>query len=118
MNVATAIVETAELRLRQPVAFLREFLGCFWSMTVRHSARIRAFPDGCTTISIESSIEPKCFFAGPRLTPWKGAPGAGQTLIGVRLRPGVAFALTGMPVRRFVDRRTRLRRFCRPMATN
>jgi transcriptional regulator GlxA family with amidase domain len=32
-------------------------------------------------------------------------PAAGQILFGVRLRPGVAFALTGVPVHKLADRR-------------
>lgn len=46
------------------------------------------------------------FLNGPRLTPADRAPGAGHVFFGVRLQPGVAFALTRRPVHQIVDRRT------------
>ncbi|HYL06435.1 MAG TPA: helix-turn-helix domain-containing protein [Thermoanaerobaculia bacterium] len=107
MNVVSAMVEGAELRLRQPVPSLRCHLGCFWSMTTTPATRLRTLPDACATLTVETEggTPPRCFLAGPRLTPAERIPGAGQTLFGVRLRPGVAFALTGVPIHTLVERR-------------
>jgi AraC-like DNA-binding protein len=91
MNVASAMVAGAELTLRRPVS----------------ATRLRTLPDGCAAISVEvrEGAPPKCLFAGPCLTPTERVPAAGQILFGVRLLPGVAFALTGVPVYKLADRR-------------
>ncbi len=108
MNVTSAIVQGAELKLRRPVPTLRPYLGCFWSITTTAGTRLRMLPDACTTLAVERGKDerPKCFLIGPRLTPVERTPGAGHVLFGVRLRPGVAFALTRNPVHQMVDRRT------------
>jgi len=110
VNVASAIVERAELELRRPVLPLRSYLGCFWSIATTAGRRLRTLPDACTTLVVEcrQSERPKAFLVGPRLTPANRAPGAGHLLLGVRLQPGVAFALTRRPVHQIVDRRTHL----------
>jgi len=71
---------------------------------------LRTLPDACATLSIESGHNKAlaCFLAGPRQTPAERAPATGQTLFGVRLKPGVAFALTSVPVHTLVERRVRL----------
>ena len=91
MNVASAMVEGARLRLRRPVSSLRAYLGCFWSIETTPATRLRTLPDACATLSVESGqgLALKCFLVGPRQTPAEGAPPAGQTLFGVRLKPGV-----------------------------
>ena len=91
MNVAGAMVEGARLRLHRPVSSLRAYLGCFWSIETTPATRLRTLPDACATLSVESGqgIALKCFLVGPRQTPAEGAPPAGQTLFGVRLKPGI-----------------------------
>ena len=91
VNVASAMVEGARLRLRRPVSSLRAYVGCFWSIETTPATRLRTLPDACATLSIESghSKALECFLVGPRQTPAEGAPPAGQTLFGVRLKPGV-----------------------------
>ena len=110
VNVASAMVEGGRLRLRRPVSSLRADLGCFWSIETTSATRLRTLPDACATLSVESGqgIALKCFLVGPRQTPAEGAPPAGQTLFGVRLKPGVTFVLTGVPVHTLVERRVRL----------
>ena len=110
MNVASAMVAGAELTLRRPVSSLRSYLGCFWSIETTSATRLRTLPDGCAAISVEvpEGASPKCLFVGPCLTPTERVPGGRQILFGVRLRPGVAFALTSVPVYKLADRRVRL----------
>lgn len=110
VNVASAIVERADLRLRRPVLSLRPYLGCFWSIETTADTRLRTLPDACTTIAVEcmQGERPKSFLVGPRLTPIDRAPGVGRVLFGVRLQPGVAFGLTGKPVHQVVDGRALL----------
>src|SRR5260370_38524900 len=107
MNVASAMVAGAELALRRPVSSLRSFLSCFWAIETTAATRLRTLPDGCAGISVEmrEGALPKCLFVGPCLTPTERVPAAGQILFGVRLRPGVAFALTGVPVCKLAGRR-------------
>ena len=107
VNVASAIVEAAELELRRPVASLRPSLGCFWSIATTTDTHLRTLPDACTTLAVEciQGQRPQLYLVGPRLTPADRVPGAGRLLFGVRLQPGVAFALTKRPVHQIVDRR-------------
>src|SRR5260370_10813759 len=110
MNVASAMVAGAEVSLRRPVSSLRSFLSCFWAIETNAATRLRTLPDGCAAISVEvrEGASPKCLFVGPCLTPTERVPAAGQILFGVRLLPGVAFALTGVPVYKLAGRRMRL----------
>src|SRR5260370_19596481 len=110
VNVASAMVEGARLRLRRPVSPLRVAVGCFWSIETTPATRLRTLPDACATLSIESSHSKalECFLVGPRQTPAERGPATGQTLFGVRLKPGVTFMFIGIPVRTLVERRIRL----------
>src|SRR6266849_1876898 len=110
MNVASAMIEGAEMTLHRPVSSLRPHVGCFWSIETTPATRLRTLPDACTTLTVELSegAAPKCFLTGPRLTPSERAPAVGQVFFGVRLLPGVAFVLTGIPVFTLTERRTRL----------
>jgi AraC-like DNA-binding protein len=110
MNIASAMVEGAEMTLRRPVSSLRPYLGCFWSIETTPDTRLRTLPDTCTTLTVELSegARPECFLVGPRFAPIERVPAVGQVFFGVRLLPGVAFALTGIPVYRLAERRTRL----------
>src|SRR5260221_11104541 len=107
MNVASAMVAGAELTLRRPVSLLRSYLGCFWAIETTPATRLRTLPDGCAAISVEvrEGASPKCLFVGPCLTPTERVPAAGQILFGVRLLPGVAFPLHGVPVYKRAHRR-------------
>jgi hypothetical protein len=110
VNVASAIVEGVDLELHQPAPALRSHVGCFWSMTTTSASRPRTLPDACATLVVESSVgaRPECCVVVPRLTPLERLPGAGRRLLGVRLRPVIAFALTGVPADTLVERRARL----------
>jgi AraC-like DNA-binding protein len=110
VNVASAIILAAELELRRPVLSLRPYLGCFWSIATTADTRLRTLPDACATLVVEfkQGDRPKSFLVGPQLTPSDRTPGAGHFFFGVRLQPGVAFALTKRPTHQIVDRRTLL----------
>lgn len=101
------MVRGAELQTRCPAPELAPFLGCFWWIDVGNSTCVRTFPDACASISVVISRcrAPECFFIGPRLAPAEGIPSIGHSLLGVRLKPGVAFLLTGVPVHAFVGAR-------------
>lgn len=47
MNIASAIVEGEELRLRHTVPPLQPYLGCFWAIETTAATRLRTLPDGC-----------------------------------------------------------------------
>jgi AraC-like DNA-binding protein len=110
MNVASAMVEGAEVQLRTPIPLLRPYLGCFWAIECTPATRVRTMPDGCAAVLVRvaAGAPAECLLVGPRLSPADRMGAAGQLLFGVRLRPGVAFALTGVPACQLVDRRTRL----------
>lgn len=110
MSFASAMVEGAELRLRQPAECLRSYLGCFWTIGTSVATRLRSLPDACVTISCQVLTRgpARCFLVGPLLAPRERRPRAGQELFGVRLRPGVAFALVGVPMHKMAGRRITL----------
>jgi len=87
-------------------------------MNIASASRIRSLPDGCATLSIElaNDAPPRSFVTGPRLTPGEFAPARDLRLVGVRLRPGVLHALTGIPVSKLIGRREPLARWKRDSA--
>ena len=64
-------------------------------------------PDATTSIAIEQQCDRGFdgYLRGPLLRPLELRFNAPATLIGVRLRPGVAFQLSGVPAHSIVDRR-------------
>jgi AraC-like DNA-binding protein len=107
MNVASAFVTDVQLIRRPPTMRLRAFVGCFWALPCAPETRIRSLPDGCTALTIELSEgrRPQSFLTGPRLVPGEFSPARVLTLLGVRLRPGILFALTGIPASKLTGRR-------------
>jgi AraC-like DNA-binding protein len=74
----------------RPRRELSELVACTWERTVPlagATTATRVLPDGC--VDIVSSSE-RLFVAGPDLGPFMSAHGAGESLVGLRLRPGVA----------------------------
>ena len=85
---------------------LRPFVGCFWVITAERDATIRIVPDGSTAISIERPSRPSHWWLrGPLVRPEERRFASAATLIGVRLRPGVAFLLSGIAADGTVGRR-------------
>src|SRR5262249_53161887 len=105
MNLASAFVTGARLIRRPPDERLRESVGCFWALPCTADTHIRSLPDGCATLSIElcDGRPPHSFITGPRLAPGEWSPACDLTLVGVRLRPGVLFAVTRIPAWRSQD---------------
>jgi methylphosphotriester-DNA--protein-cysteine methyltransferase len=115
MSISTTLIERAEIRFQEAANALRQYVGCFWVVTAECGGTIRVVPDGTTAISIErqTSGYSEWFLRGPLLRPDERRFTAPTTLIGVRLRPGVAFMLSGIAAHSMVDRRICLSR-CAP----
>ncbi len=107
MSLSATLNERAEIRFQEAPDALRPYIGCFWVVTAECGATIRVVPDGSTAISIEreTSRHSEWFLRGPLARPVGRRFKAPMTLIGVRLRPGVAFMLSGIAAHSMVDRR-------------
>jgi AraC-like DNA-binding protein len=107
MSVASTLVRGAEIRFREAAGTLRPFVGCFWVITAERNATLQLIPDGSTTISVQLQDEglPRWSLRGPLLKPDARRFAAPTTVVGIRLRPGVAHILTGVAVETLVDRR-------------
>jgi AraC-like DNA-binding protein len=107
MSVASTLVRGAEIRFREAPESIRSLVGCFWTITAEQDAVLQLVPDGSTTISTElrDGGIPAWSLRGPLLKPDARRFAAAATVVGIRLRPGVAFILTGVPTDTLVDRR-------------
>src|SRR5215467_15507561 len=99
MSISTTLIDRTEIRFQEAANALRPYVGCFWVLTAECGATIRVVPDGTTAISIErqKSGYYEWFLRGPLLRPDERRFTTPTTLIGVRLRPGVAFMLSEIP---------------------
>src|SRR5215510_8060119 len=113
MSISTTLINRAEIRFQEAAHALRRYVGCFWVVTAECDATIRVVPDGTTAISVQRQKSgcSEWFLRGPLLRPDERRFTAPTTLIGVRLRPGVAFMLSGIPAQSIVNRRISLSRF-------
>jgi AraC-like DNA-binding protein len=107
MSISSTLVQRADVRFVEAAEPLRSFVGCFWVMTTERDATIRLVPDGSTTISIQLEHDKgaEWFLRGPLLRPDERCFTSASTLVGIRLRPGVAFLVSGIPAHAMVDRR-------------
>ena len=107
MSVGSTLVRGAEIRFQEAAEKLRPFVGCFWVITADRDAVLQLVPDGSTTISVQlqDGRLPAWSLRGPLLKPDTRRFAAPTTVVGIRLRPGVAFILTGVAMETFVDRR-------------
>src|SRR5215510_12577268 len=107
MSISTTLINRAEIRFQEPAGALRRYVGCFWVVTAECNATIRVVPDGSTAISIQRQENgySEWFLRGPLLRPDERRFMAPTTLVGVRLRPGVAFMLSGIAGHSMLDRR-------------
>ena len=107
MSVGSTLVRGAEIRFREAAEKLRPFVGCFWVITADRDAVLQLVPDGSTTISAELRGEGASLwsFRGPLLKPDARRFAEPTTIVGIRLRPGVAFVLTDVAMETLVDRR-------------
>ena len=107
MSVGSTLVRGAEIRFREAAETLRPFVGCFWVITADRDAVLELIPDGSTTISaqLQDRGVPAWSLRGPLLKPDTRRFAAPTTVVGIRLRPGVAYILTGIATETLVDRR-------------
>jgi AraC-like DNA-binding protein len=110
MSISSTLVDRAQIQFHEAAAALRPFVGCFWVMTAERGATIRVVPDGSTAISIQlqQGRPPEWILRGPLLRPDERHFTSPATLVGIRLRPGVAFLLSGIPAYTIVGRRVEL----------
>ena len=107
MSISSTLVQRAEIRFHEAVDALRPFVGCFWVVTAESGATLRVVPDGSTAISAElrSGAPPRWFLRGPLVRPDERRFTSAAILVGIRLCPGVAFLLSGIPGHEIVGRR-------------
>jgi AraC-like DNA-binding protein len=106
VSISSTLVHRAEIRFHEAADVLRPYVGCFWVITAERDATIRIVPDGSTAISIELQNRPsEWLLRGPLVRPDERRFTSASTLIGVRLRPGVAFILSGIAAERTVGHR-------------
>jgi AraC-like DNA-binding protein len=107
MSISSTLVQGADLRFQEAAEPLRPYVGCFWVVAAERDATIRVVPDGSTAISVQlqDGRAAEWSLRGPLLRPDERRFMSSATLVGVRLRPGVAFLLTGTPAASLVDRR-------------
>ena len=111
MSISSTVVDGADIRFHAAVPALQPYVGCFWVITAACGATVRVVADGTTSIAIERQQDGSFdgYLRGPLLRPAELRFTVPTTLIGVRLRPGVAFTLNAGAVHSLVDRRIPLR---------
>jgi methylphosphotriester-DNA--protein-cysteine methyltransferase len=107
MSISSTLVHRAEIRFHEAADALRPFVGCFWVVTADRDATIRVVPDGSTAISMQlkKGRPSEWFLRGPLLRPDERSFTSPAMLIGIRLRPGVAFLLSRIPMQTLVGQR-------------
>src|SRR5262249_38882579 len=112
MSISSTVVDRADIRFHEATEVLRPFVGCFWVVTAEQGATIRAVPDGSSAISIqlEEGRRFEWSLRGPLLKPDERRFKSPAMLVGIRLRPAVAFLLSGIPAHTLVGRRIALSR--------
>jgi AraC-like DNA-binding protein len=110
MSITSTVVHRAETHFVKADAALQPYVGCFWVITAERGAAIRVVPDGTTSISIElrENWSSGWFLRGPIVEPAVRRFASTATLAGIRLRPGVAFLLSGIAADAMLGRRIRL----------
>jgi AraC-like DNA-binding protein len=112
---------TAYLEHR-PSPALRPFVSCFWSRVTRGGRAIRVLPDGAVDILFDlaaSSQGNGAFVVGTmtRALVVTSPLSATSDFLAVRLRPGAAHSVLGLPAHELTDRREHLDGTC-PWATD
>lgn len=93
-----------------PPAYLAQHVACFWTRSTgdaRADLQSRILPDGC--IDVIWVGERPAAIAGPATTAVQAMLPAWSTLVGVRLRPGAAPGLLGLPSSELLDAEVPLR---------
>ena len=110
MSVTSTVVDGAETRFIEAAEVLRPFVGCFWIITAERGAAIRVVPDASTAISVhlQDNESSEWVLRGPLVRPQELRFPAAATLVGVRLRPGVAYLVSGISADTLLHRRLKL----------
>ena len=110
MSISSTLVDRAQIEFREAAEALRPFVGCFWVITAERGGTIRVVPDGSTAIFIElqEGLPPEWILRGPLVRPAERHFPSPATVIGIRLRPGIAFLLSGIPAHTVVGHRVAL----------
>lgn len=110
VSITSTLIDAAEIRFHEAAPSLTPFVGCFWVIDAERDATIRLVPDASTAISIQ--IQPNApsgwFLRGPLDRSETRRYLSGATVIGVRLRAGAAFLVSGIPAHTIVGRNVRL----------
>ena len=111
-TITSTVVHQAEIRFREADVALRPYVGCFWVISAEQDATIRIVPDGGTSIStdLRNGRSSGWRLRGPLVRPDERRFSTPATIVGVRLRPGVAFILSAMAADRMLGRRINLSR--------
>jgi methylphosphotriester-DNA--protein-cysteine methyltransferase len=111
MSITSTVVHRADIRFHEADVALRPFVGCFWVVTAEPGATIRVVPDGTTAISIQlqSGQHTGWSLRGPLVRPDELRFTSPTIMVGVRLRPGVAFLLSGIAAETMAGNRLGLR---------
>jgi hypothetical protein len=106
MSISSTVVHRADIQFHEAPQALRSFVGCFWVVTAERGATIRVVPDGSTAISIQLQRRGPSGWVlrGPLVRPDERRFRSPVIMIGVRLRPGVAFLLSGIAARAMLGR--------------
>ena len=109
-NVLAAVIEGATLTSRPPKRELERFTGCFFTLAYLSGTCVQTLPDPSTYLLIEipEKKRPQCVLSGPRLKCARSSRTEPTQVLGIRLRPGVAFLITGVRSDRWVGRRKSL----------
>ena len=91
-------------REHAPPADLAHVLACTWRRVGR-GEEVLVLPDGCVDVVVAGG---RAHVAGPDLSPHPTVAPAGETIAGVRFRPGAAAAVLGVPVEELRDLRVPL----------
>jgi len=107
MSISSTLVDRAEITFHEAHDALRPFVGCCWVITAQPDATIRVVPDGSTAISIQlqNGQASEWVLRGPLIRPDERRFTSEALLVGIRLRPGVAYLLSGTPAHSMVGRR-------------
>lgn len=110
MSITSTVIDGADTRFVEAADVLRPYVGCFWVITANRGATIRVVPDASTSISnqLGAGSSSGWFLRGPLIKPQELHFRAPATLIGIRLRPGVAYLVSGITADAMLGRRIRL----------
>jgi AraC-like DNA-binding protein len=110
MSITSTQVDRATIQFHEAAGSLEPHVGCFWVVTAERGGSIHIVPDGSTAISmqLQGTEPPEWSLRGPLIRPETRRYACGATVIGIRLRPAVAFLLSGIDAHAMVGRNLRL----------